>query len=853
MRKTSAGLPRLDCRCVAVRAGLIDVKGGKLTSETGVLLTSWMTESCSQSLDFPNVFAKLGLPKSNGFGAERGHVDKDLNGHWVRVGLLHQILSSEMPIVVLDAVAGMGKSTILVQVAAVLGADVHSGPLAPKPGPGISLWDVPNSSFCGALPEAFVNGKSRIIMAKRPDVIVKGIDRARAYGALFELNGHDLIFSQQELDLVMGPTLATKQLAETGGWPLLICGFKNWGPQMVGFLQSEIAAPLDHPNLVRLSLALKLGGTIPNILPRFLPETIPAQIKDNLCLAVQRELAERCATPAIAIAVAKVYEVEGHLPAAIAVYHGAGRPDLALQALRIGSADFFIHIFGTDAFDKALAGFSAEFCKVNETLTICKAMQALKHGHVPLAQRLIADGLGPAANDPVTVFEPNSNYSLSFRAFRLVMMIYEDVQLSDTLLKQIFTLLEEFPLDAHLARGSFYNAVLEFFARNRRFVEAESLALRARHHYQLAGVPVLVFYISLHRSIVRLISGDAIEALRHAQLAAAELATVPFDCASEHRLLALLLACIDYEGGKVEPLAQFLNLEFDEFSNGEIWPNLIELALYYGSLALSQHYSTLSARSFLDRWRVYQLRNPGLAAMMDLREVVVLQNGNRWQEAAERLNALPHRTTRTWVLAQTDELTRLSDRDELAGTMLWLRHLAFEGPKRPGLTDKLVAISANPFLTARQRIGVEIWAAFCHKRVRNLTAARAGLLKTLESAASLGAVAPLTEERPFLADLLDTKSIASFVDASVSVRHILRKMRDAGTIKGSADRRSGLTRQETRILQAVCEGASNKYVAHVLGLSVATVKFHLGNVYAKLGCRGRKEAIQAAVALGLVT
>jgi hypothetical protein len=79
---------------------------------------------------------------------------------------------------------------------------------------------------------------------------------------------------------------------------------------------------------------------------------------------------------------------------------------------------------------------------------------------------------------------------------------------------------------------------------------------------------------------------------------------VPFESPSDQRLVALLIACINYEGGKVEPLARFLNQEFDDFSTGEIWPNLIELALYYGSLALSQQYSTLSARSFLDRWRV---------------------------------------------------------------------------------------------------------------------------------------------------------------------------------------------------------------------------------------------------------
>ena len=778
---------------------------------------------------------------------------QERKGCWHRVELVQRILGSVAPVVVLNAAAGMGKSVTLAQVAAIVGTRVYSGTPAPDPEAGLCLWDVPNDEPCEALPEAFVTGKSRIVLAKRPDVTVQGIDRAGVYGSLLELNSRDLTFTQQELELVLGSTLSATRFAETGGWPLLIGTTQAPGKQMTRFLQSEIVAPLDHADLVRLAIAVAPGRTTRAAMPNVLPDTFPDAIAVDLRSAVQAEIAKRCKSVATAVAIAQAYESEGWLPEAIAVYQGAAQHDLALQALDRGQADFFIHIFGADAFDRVLAGFPEEFYKAHETLMICKAMQALKHGYVPLAQRLIADWLGPAANDPVAIFAPNSGFSLKFRAFRLIMMIYEDVQMTDALLKHIFSLLEEFPLEAHLARGSFYNAVLEFFARNRRFAEAEDLARRARHHYQLAQVPLLVFYISLHKSIVRLISGDAIAAFEHAQMARAELASVPFDSPPDQRLLTLLLACIDYEGGKVEPLARFLNLEFDDFSHGEIWPNLIELALYYGSLALSQHYSTSAARGFLDRWRVYQLRNPGLATMMDLREVVVLQNGNRWHEAADRLAALPLRITRAWILANTDELARLTDRDELAAALLWLRHLAFEGPKRPGLTEKLGAISGNPLLTARQRIGVEIWSAYFHRRLRNLAAARAGLLKTLETAASLGAVAPLTEERPFLADLLDNTSIASFLDASTAARHVLRKMRDAGTIKGSLDRTTGLTRQETRILQAVCEGASNKFVAHVLGLSEATVKFHLGNVYAKLGCRGRKQAIQAATALGLVT
>ena len=53
-------------------------------------------------------------------------------------------------------------------------------------------------------------------------------------------------------------------------------------------------------------------------------------------------------------------------------------------------------------------------------------------------------------------------------------------------------------------------------------------------------------------------------------------------------------------------------------------------------------------------------------------------------------------------------------------------------------------------------------------------------------------------------------------------------------------RKGGLSRRETKILLMICEGAANKFIANALGLSEATVKFHLGNIYRKLGCKKRR-------------
>jgi DNA-binding NarL/FixJ family response regulator len=61
----------------------------------------------------------------------------------------------------------------------------------------------------------------------------------------------------------------------------------------------------------------------------------------------------------------------------------------------------------------------------------------------------------------------------------------------------------------------------------------------------------------------------------------------------------------------------------------------------------------------------------------------------------------------------------------------------------------------------------------------------------------------------------------------------------------------GLTSRELEILAAVSRGLSNRAVGKELFLSDQTVKFHLHNIYGKLGVANRTEASAAAHRLGL--
>ena len=69
---------------------------------------------------------------------------------------------------------------------------------------------------------------------------------------------------------------------------------------------------------------------------------------------------------------------------------------------------------------------------------------------------------------------------------------------------------------------------------------------------------------------------------------------------------------------------------------------------------------------------------------------------------------------------------------------------------------------------------------------------------------------------------------------------------------GRSKASGGLTRRELEILKLVAEGHSNAALARMLWVTEQTVKFHLSNVYRKLGVANRTEAARWAQVNGLL-
>ena len=81
--------------------------------------------------------------------------------------------------------------------------------------------------------------------------------------------------------------------------------------------------------------------------------------------------------------------------------------------------------------------------------------------------------------------------------------------------------------------------------------------------------------------------------------------------------------------------------------------------------------------------------------------------------------------------------------------------------------------------------------------------------------------------------------------------HALCKMGRERHQEESAQTRVAFSDKERAALRLAASGASNEEISKRLGVTIHTVKWHLANIYTKLGVRNRTAAVKAALAMDL--
>ncbi|MCZ7447889.1 LuxR C-terminal-related transcriptional regulator [Agrobacterium rhizogenes] len=775
-----------------------------------------------------------------------------------RTRLCRHIARQTAGVVFLRAPAGAGKSVLLEMVAKELGTSIcrtHQ-PRIDEVADGCLLWDVPVFARAARMPAGILESVRFVVIACRPDQRISGLARQILHRGALTIGPDELALGKDEAE-----SLPFEQrriaLEDFAGWPAFLALARHPDETLcIEYLRENYLPHLSPAQTVELCFWLENPSAEPKaewreLLPPFLtghPERHPTLLR-LLTLAAGDRLATLQASSAV-VEVASAFERAGNSLAAMAMLLDRGHETHAAQMLERAHGRELIYRSSVDRFREIIMRFSQDMIATNETVLFAVTRALLKQGELQRVRHLVGKSLGSDYLDPLKVLSRDSRFSFAARTFRLNLMIAEDLTPNDAMITRLGEFMADYPLDDHGKWAAYYNALLEFEIRRRNFREAEAAAARALVYLRkMGGQPLLEFFIHLHQIVLRLMSGDVLLARRAAQEARARLEQVPHDAAQEFRMLRLAEACLAYEAGKPRDLLHFVEHEFDQFAAAEIWPSLMQFALFYASQVLIDHFPMTVRAGFLDGLWIHLSEGLQFHAMMEIRTAIAYQNANRWADAAATLSAIRMPMGRNWVESAHEDLSRLTRRDEIAYVMAWLRDAVHLFTPRAYLSRQIDAMIANPKVTNREKVALRIWQSYAAHQRRDNAAARAHILTALESATRLGCRGVLSEERVFLSPLLNNRRIRSFIETSSDVRTALSIFADSVNSPQARALHGGLSQREAQMLQLLASGMSNKKIAQTLNISEVTVKFHLGNLFRKLDCNRRSEAIRAAKAL----
>ena len=108
----------------------------------------------------------------------------------------------------------------------------------------------------------------------------------------------------------------------------------------------------------------------------------------------------------------------------------------------------------------------------------------------------------------------------------------------------------------------------------------------------------------------------------------------------------------------------------------------------------------------------------------------------------------------------------------------------------------------------------------------------------------------------YLLKNVNAEELASAIQDAYTGKSTLAPEATDALIQATRQRRDigfELTKREKEVLELLVDGKSNNEIAMLLSISLATVRFHLTNIYSKLGAKNRVEAVTIALGHHLIT
>jgi LuxR family transcriptional regulator, maltose regulon positive regulatory protein len=722
-------------------------------------------------------------------------------------------------------------------------------------------------------------GGLRVALAVRRRPLLP-LAELRARGVLIEIDGRALCLDETEALGLLPPGAglgrARELVARTGGWPVavqLLAG-AHAGPHAGAhvddrdaaerpvdeFLASEVLAELGpelRAFLVETAVLDRLavepadavrgradGASMlhraETLLPLVEPDGAGGWRRNPMLTAcLRRELARAGTTRVRALhaAAASWLAARGEIDAA--VHHAREAKDARLAASIIESAGGMALFVtrGQAALRGLIESLPPELVHATPRLRVARALLLAKAGR-PREARLLLDEARLGSSGAVGRDGPLGRELLLVDR---IVAAYEDAEGAGDELRELERRALAAPPTDPWYQGCLHNALCIRHIREGALSAARAAAHRALAHYRDAGAMYGQVMLHVHQGIIAWAEariGTALDRLDEG----ARLARAHFpDDAGLLAIPELLQASLYYERNRLDLAWARVARALPQVERHEGW---VEIFL---------HGYTVEARLAYDA--------DGLAAAL-ARLDRALETADRWDLPRLR-RLLAWRRAELWTRAgELDRARALTDRlggDGAGRRSSWRERAVAAVTLGRLLVHRGEADAALAVLRPATAAAVEQGGRAALLRLRAIEAMALAELGRCEEAVEVldrlllvavpeGLTRLLIDEGPRMGALLRLaagrhEAARAGPAAAAFVGQVIRALE----APACADPTScPLSRRERQIVHELSLGHSNKAIARTLELTEATVKFHLRNIYAKLGVRNRVNAIAAA-------
>lgn len=544
-----------------------------------------------------------------------------------------------------------------------------------------------------------------------------------------------------------------------------------------------------------------------------------------------------------------------------AVTHAARGGDFALAAetiRRAGGVDLFLRA-GHSVLDRLMRDLPEEVITASPGLSLCHALVLAKRGRLAASRHLLKHlrrwtGPDEAESD---LLPPGTLTHIE----RLV-DIYEDDHLDDEEIAALEDLLAQFGPHSTWERGWLYNHLCIAYVRSGAIDLARVSALKSLACYREESTPYGQIFMLIHLSLVHILAGSFSAGLAFAREAQELQQCSQWSDANLKAIVHIPLAEALYLQGDLPVAERLLDFALEPVARGEGWVEIY--ARLFGLLA---------------RCRLAGLGLDAALAVVDRAEEVATERAlDRLKCAANILRVEIY--CRAGMLESADHLARRLAPDLEATVMpasvSWrecadfrlararLRLAEGKAEEADADIDRLLRDADERPSGYHRLFGMILkartaWATGCH----------GDALQALQQAIALArpheVTQPFADAGPefftLVRQIIRRFGLSRFsADAAEFLGRIVGTVAQpnrkaalpasSSSTPARADAANGtdqlLSQREREVLTLLSAGNSNKEIARGLGLSEATVKFHLKNLFVKLGVSRRAMAIAVA-------